>query len=53
MVESMCQGSFLSKSATTTWEFSDDIVEKTMQMEIARDDSVSSRFAIGWVAFCL
>jgi len=31
MVESMCQGRFLSKSATAAWEFLEDLAEKTMQ----------------------
>ena len=45
MLESMCQGDFLSKSDTTTLEFLEDLAEKTMQCETARDDSLSSRFA--------
>ena len=47
MVESMCQGCFLSKSATAVWEFIEDLSEKTMQWETARDDSLSSRFVRG------
>ena len=43
----MCQGGFLSKSATATWEFLEDLAEKTMQWETARDDSVSSKIAWG------
>jgi len=30
MLESMYQGGFLSKSATTAWEFLEDLVEKTL-----------------------
>ena len=37
----MCQGGFLSKSATDTWEFLEDLTEKTMQWKTARDDSLS------------
>ena len=47
MVESMCQGGFLSKSPTAAWEFLEDLVEKTMQWETARDDSLSFRFTRG------
>jgi len=47
MVESMCQGGFLSKSATDAWEFLEDLAEKTMQWETARDDSLSSRIVRG------
>jgi len=47
MLESMCQGGFLSKSATAAWEFLEDLEEKTMQWETARDDSLSSRLARG------
>jgi len=43
----MCQGNFLSKSATTAWEFLEDLVEKTMQWDTAGDDSLSSRLARG------
>ena len=43
MVESMCQGGFLSKSVTAAWEFLEDLAEKTMQWETARNDSLSSR----------
>ena len=39
----MCQGGFLSKSPTATWEFLEDLAEKTMQWETTRDDSLSSR----------
>jgi len=39
----MCQGGFLSKNPTTAWEFLEDLAEKTMQWETARDDSLSSR----------
>ena len=31
MIESMCQGGFLSKNPTVAWEFLDDLAEKTMQ----------------------
>jgi len=47
MVESMCQGGFLSKSATAAWKFLEDLAEKTMQWETACDDSPSSRIARG------
>ena len=47
MLESMCQGDFLSKSATIAWELLEDLDEKTMQWETARDDSLSSRFTRG------
>ena len=47
MVESMCQGGFLSKSTTNAWEFLEDLAEKTMQWETAWDDSLSSRIARG------
>jgi len=30
MVESMCQGEFLSKSPSNAWEFLEDIAKKTM-----------------------
>jgi len=42
-------GGFLSKSATDTWKFLEDLAEKTMQWEIARDDSLSSRLVGGGV----
>ena len=41
----MCQGGFLSKSPTATWEFLEDLGEKTMQWQTTRDDSLSSRTA--------
>ena len=47
MLESICQGSFLSNSATATWEFLEDLAKKTMQWETTRDDSLSSRFVRG------
>ena len=47
MVESMCQGGFLSKSATAAWEFLEDLAERIMQWETARDDSLSSRVTRG------
>ena len=31
MIESMCQGGFLSKSVAAAWEFLEDLAEKTMQ----------------------
>jgi len=45
MLESMCYSGFLSKIVTTTWEFLEDLVEKTIQWETTRDDSLSLRFA--------
>ena len=47
ILESMCQAGFLSKSATAAWKFLEDLVEKTMQWEIAREDSLSSKFVRG------
>ena len=43
----MCQGSFLSNSATATWEFLEDLAKKTMQWEAACDDNLFSRFVRG------
>jgi len=43
MVESLCQGGFLSKSATIAWEFLEDLAEKTIQWETAHDDNLCSR----------
>ena len=31
MLESICQGGFLFKSVIATWEFLEDLAEKTMQ----------------------
>ena len=45
MVESMCQGGFVSKSLTAAWEFLEDLAEKTMQWKTTRDDSLSSKIA--------
>ena len=45
MLESMCQGGFLSKSPIAAWEFLEDLAEKTMQWETTRDDSLSSSIA--------
>ena len=45
MLESMCQGGFLSKSPTVAWKFLEDVAEKTMQWETTRDDSLSARIA--------
>ena len=45
MVESMCQGGFLSKSVTSAWEFLEELVEKTTQWKTAHDDSLCCRFA--------
>jgi len=45
MLESMCQGGFLTKNPTAAWEFLEDLAEKTMQWETTRDDSLSSRIA--------
>ena len=39
MLESLCQGGFLSKNPTAAWEFLEDLAEKTMQWETTRDDS--------------
>jgi len=47
MLKSMCQGVFLSKSAIVAWEFLEDLAEKTMQWETAKDDSLSSRLVRG------
>jgi len=47
MLESMCQGGYLSKSDTTAWEFLEDLAEKTMQWETTMDNSLSSRLARG------
>ena len=47
MVESICQGVFLSKSATAAWKFLEDLAEKTMQCKTACDDSLSYRIARG------
>ena len=43
MLEFTSQGGFLSKHSTTTWEFLEDIAERTMQWETTRDDSLRSR----------
>jgi len=40
IVESICQGDFLSKNATTAWELLEDLAEKTRQWKTARDDSL-------------
>jgi len=45
MLESMCQRGFLSKSPITAWEFLEDLVERTMQWKIIRDDSLSFKIA--------
>ena len=45
MVESMCQGGFLSKNPIATWEFLEDLAKKTMQWKTASDDNQNSRFA--------
>ena len=47
MVESMCQGGFLSKSVIAAREFLEDLAEKTMQRKTAHDDSQCSRIARG------
>ena len=47
MVEPMCQSDFLFKSATVAWKFLEDLVEKTMQWETARDDSISFKITRG------
>ena len=47
MLESMCQGRFLSKSPNTARKFLEDLAEKTMQWETTRDDSLSFRIASG------
>jgi len=51
MVESMCQGGFLSKSVVAVWEFLEDLAEKTMQWKTARNDSLSSRISRGGLHF--
>jgi len=43
----MCPCGFLSKNPTATWEFLEDLAEKTMQWETPHDDSMSSRFTNG------
>jgi len=45
MLESMCQGGFLSKNSTSTWEFLEDLTAKTIQWKTTRDESLSSRIA--------
>jgi len=45
MLEFLCQGGFLSYSATVAREFLDDLAEKTMQWQTAKDDNLSSRMA--------
>jgi len=42
-------GNVLSKSATTAWEFLEDLAKKTMQWETVRDDSLSSRLTEGGI----
>jgi len=43
MLESICQGGFLSKIAIVAYEFLEDLSEKTMKWETTRNDSLSSR----------
>ena len=38
-------GVFLSKSTISTWEFLEDLAEKTMQWKTARDDNL----ILGWL----
>ena len=38
---------FLSKSATTAWEFLEDLAERIIKWEITRDDNLRSRLARG------
>jgi len=45
MLESMCQGGFLSKNHIVTRKFLKDLVEKTIQWETIRDDGLSSRIS--------
>jgi len=45
MLESMCQGGFLSKIPIATWDFLEDLAKKTMQWQTTKDDSLSSRIA--------
>jgi len=45
MLQSLCQGEFMSKNPTVAWEFLEDLAKKTMQWEITIDDSLSSRIA--------
>jgi len=47
MLESIYQGDFVSKNATTSWEFAENLAENTIQWETARDDFLNSRFASG------
>jgi len=47
MLESMCQGGFLSKSAVAAWEFLKDLAEKTIQWKTIGDDCLGSRLAMG------
>ena len=47
MLESMCQGNFLSKSAIAAWEFLEDLAKKTIRWETTRDESLSSRLVKG------
>jgi len=51
MLEPMCQGDFLSKSATTILEFLEDLDERTMQWKTTHDNNLSSRFARGELHF--
>jgi len=45
MVESMCQGGFLNKSETETKDFLEQLVEKTLQWEVTRDESLGARIS--------
>ena len=47
MLETMSQCGFLSKSVTATWKFLEDLAEKIMLWETARDGSLRSKFARG------
>ena len=45
MLESMYQGGFLSKNPTAAWEFLENLIEKIMQWETTRNDSLRFRIA--------
>ena len=39
----MCQGGFLNKNETEAWDFLEELAEKTLQWETARDESLGAR----------
>ena len=43
MVESMCQGEFFNKNETEACQFLEEHVEKTLQWETIRDESLSAQ----------